>query len=41
MSFLDSGPYFHNPLKLSPYAMDLDAIVKYVGAATEPTLARA
>ncbi len=41
VSLLGSGPYFHNPLDLWPYAVDLPAVVKYAQAMTELTLALA
>jgi hypothetical protein len=41
VSLLGSGPYFHNPLDLWPYAVDLHATAKYAAGATALTLALA
>jgi hypothetical protein len=41
VSLLGSGPYFHNPLDLWPYAVDVDAVTKYAAAVAELTLALA
>lgn len=38
VSLLGSGPHFHNPLDLWPYAVDLDAVTKYAEATTELAL---
>jgi hypothetical protein len=41
VSLLGSGPYFHNPLDLWPYAVDLESTMKFAAATTELTLALA
>jgi hypothetical protein len=41
VSLLGSGPYFHNPLDLWSYAVDLDAVVRYAAATAQLTLALA
>jgi hypothetical protein len=41
VSLLGSGPYFHNPLDLWPYAVDLDAVTRYAAATVELALALA
>lgn len=38
VSLLGSGPLFHNPLDLWPYAVDLDAVVRYSAATNEVVL---
>jgi hypothetical protein len=38
VSLLGSGPWFHNPFDLWPYAVDLDATMRYAAATTELTL---
>jgi hypothetical protein len=38
VSLLGSGPWFHNPFDLWPYAVDLDATMRYAVATTELTL---
>ena len=41
VSLLGSGPHFHNPDDLWPFAVDLDAVVRYAEATIELTLALA
>ena len=41
VSLLGSGPHFHNPDDLWPYAVDLDAVVRYAAATTELAMALA
>jgi hypothetical protein len=38
VSLLGTGPHFHNPLDLWPYAVDAAAVAKYAEGATELTL---
>ena len=40
-SLLGSGPHFHNPDDLWPFAVDLEAVVRYAEATIELTLALA
>lgn len=41
VSMLGSSPYFHNPFDLWPQAVDLDAVMRYVDAATTLALSLA
>lgn len=41
VSLLGSGPYFHNPLDLWPYSVNLDAVVSFAAGVSELTLALA